>query len=522
MPKGSLIDISRAKPQTSFTTGEHTVNEIDLLWPYRVHRIAVDTDENVPKVTKDCEYIGQIQSSVDGKSWITVSGKWNEASKKSQYGSGPTHVVILDDFIVARFVRILFSREILKPRLRIIGLDRELQSSENLKFSIPNLFENESSQIGIGIVGDSNAVMRYGMKKALSSSNSKLEFDATLGASSIIFAARTLETVDGSKADAVIINANVVEYPLLQEADYDHELGEDAVRHILAHCYQYNSFPVRVIWPQMKYLMIRDSEHQTDLSPNKYFAKQSERLGIPYVDGYRLLDKIARDWGRTHVSLFKYRDEAHLSHMPSQVIGDAIRRLLVEMYRAGEFDVLQPARELARKFMTAKLPQTASPVSLGQIISNHEIRTSLIDQDFLELKLNDSILVPIPEGFEVVGYLINARRCNATLKVSGLVSASKRVNFVGFQDDVKAHPFVCARTLPYPVRPTDGYVRVSCVPFSDTDHSDNICRDIDSDYQLIEGKIHIGDLILRSIEPSETVVAVNAELLDLTDRVELY
>ncbi|MGP5049704.1 hypothetical protein ACTXJC_18860 [Glutamicibacter ardleyensis] len=397
-----------------------------------------------------------------------------------------------------------------------------MQASENSKYTLEDMRLTTRDKLPIGIVGDSNAVMRYGMKRSLNSGDSRLAMDASLGASSILLVAKTLDGVEADSAEVLLINSNVVEYLLLQEPDYNHELGTDAVRHILAHCHVNQMFPIRVIWPQMAYLRIKGEHPNPELAPDRYFSNQSELLGIPYIDGYRLLDKISQAWKRSNLSLFKFRDDAHLSHMPSQVIGRGIRRLLEEMKASGELKQLSTALSTVPVFTMAGLARTAEAVAGLSETARHKVRTSLISQDFLEILQNQSICVPIPDGFEIVGYLIDARRCNATLRISGETSLNQRANFAGFSRETDAHPFVCVRPLPKPIRPANGHVMISCEPFRSTDHGDNIAKKIGSDYQLENGQLHLGDLILRSTNNSQKIIRADIEDLDLTNRVRLF
>lgn len=522
MAKVALVNVARFKPQTSLIQGGERQIELDMQWPYRMHRVVLDSDVVEEHMAIDLSMFHfSMETSVDGKNWLNTDESWIPSSPKSRQGTGPSFVCIMKEAVLSRYVRIRIPVEIANPRLRALSIQSDLQNTENQKYLIKDELKENIRTVSVGIVGDSNTVMRYGMKRSLDTGNAKLEFDAALGASSILFAARTLDELNFGKPDALVINANVVEHLLMQDPTYDHQLGLDAVKYILSICLKHKMFPVRVIWPELKYINVRANDSHSSIAPDTYFGNQSELLGIPFIDGYRLLDRLAEAWTRTHVSLFKYRDEAHLSHMPSQIIGRGIRRLLEDMKQSGELEQLSLSSITSRAFVMAGLTSHSTRTFRRHTVRIHEVNTSLIRQKFVELKLGDSLEVPIPEGFEVVGYLINARRCNATIGISGINSVSKRVNFTGYQDDEQAYPFVCVRTLPEPVRPVNGLVTVRCDPFDVSDYPDNISREVASVQDGQDRQLHIGDLVLRSIDEREPIIRTTLDDLDLTDRVVL-
>ena len=522
MTKISLVDVTRSKPISVSVQSERQAIVIDLLWPYRVHRLVLDTDIDEAVQSSTLKSLPEfIEASTDGKKWAIIKSSWVPASRKSRHGSGPSFASIFVTPVLARYVRVLIASDVANPSVRLLSVSTELQGAENQKFLLKDEPNEELPTVSVGIVGDSNAVMRYGMKKSFATGNSRITFDATLGASSILFSITTLDGIDVEPTDALIINANVVEYPLLKDPNYRHELGADSVRNILSFCQKNSIFPIRVIWPQMKYINIRENDPNPSLAPDRYFAEQSKMLGIPFIDGYRLLDKISQSWNRTHVSLFKYRDEAHLSHMPSQIIGRAIRRLLVELKQSGELKHLEASTIPAPRLTMAHVLDNFVPALRQQDVEIHRVETSLISQDFIQIRMNDAIEIRVPEGFEVVGYLIDARRCNSTLTVSGQTSVSKRANFSGYKEEDDAYPFVCVRTLPKPIIPLNGKVVVRCSPFDISDHPDNICKEVHADQSIVNGRIHLGDLVLRSVENQATPIRTTLEELDLTDRVIL-
>lgn len=513
-----LVDISRGKTVSQKKNFSQSVLSTDLLWPYHIPRIAIDSwildqDDDIAR-RNEAAWSFEISTSLNGQEWTIQEATWVLGSKKSTLGTGPTYVAILKSTPVARFVSIKYEDLGLDIRLRCFCNEEMLLSDEKQKYSMGSVLASQPTDTGVVLVGGSNTVMRYGWSKALAESPTRVEAAAALGASSNIFTVRTLKDHPNPQAEVLLYNANVIEYPLMKFGDYDFELARDATKNVLAYCHHHQLFPINVIWPEQDFIDAADAGDYI-LAADTYFENLSRELSMPFIDGYRVLKVLQAQLGRSRKSLF--RDQAHLNHFPAQLIGRAISKLVGQLKSEDAFARLNTAGQLSRAFKTIDV--SVHGIAEDQLaMRTKSVSNSLITQEFVELEPNRAITISIDDGWEVVGYLINARHCNASIKIEGERTITKRAAFKGFNPDPMASPFVCARALAFPIRPVNGTVSVSLTTPAPDDIPDMLLVGSGThnpDEQLIE----LGQLILRSTDSSEKRVLVRDIDLDLTSRV---
>lgn len=513
-----LVDVSQGKPVANYRNGNRVGLSTDLLWPYHLPRIAVDSwllDEStdVPR-TDEAAWSFEIRTSLDGQKWTVQEVTWVLGSKKSTLGTGPTFVAILKSIPVARYVSVKYDDQHLDVRLRCFSNEELLLSDEKQKYSMGSVLSGQPNDVGVLLVGGSNTVMRYGWAKALAETPTRVEAAAALGASSNIFAVRTLKDHPNPIADVLLYNANVIEYPLMRYGEYDFELARDATKYVLAYCEEKQLFPINVIWPEQDYIDAADIG-DFKFAADTYFSNLSYELSMPFIDGYRVLRVVQQRLGRKRASLF--RDQAHLNHFTAQLIGRGISKLVSQLKSENAFAKRTTAEQLSRAFEVFDLVDHCVAAN-DKETRIKQVSNSLISQQFVELGPNRSLTLEIGEDWEVVGYLINARHCNASIMLEGKTTVVKRAAFKGFNPDPEAAPFVCTRALPFPIRPSNGKIKVSMVAPSSVDIPDMLLAGAgvsDPDEQTIE----IGQLILRSLVHNEKRASVSGFSLDLTSRV---
>ncbi|MGP5616378.1 hypothetical protein [Corynebacterium casei] len=373
--------------------------------------------------------------------------------------------------------------------------------------------ESQPSDVGVVLVGGSNTVMRYGWSRAMMASPTRVSAKAALGASSNIFAIRTLMDHPNPDAEVLIFNANVTEYPLMKLGDYDFELARDAYKHILSYCQDRQLFPINLIWPEQNYLDAKASGDLT-LAADTYFSSLSLELSVPFIDGFRILEWLQGAFNRERSSLFLDRD--HLNNFTAQTIGRAISKTVMELKNEEKLRNAGIAHQLTREFEALELPTQVSTSTGG--LETRTVSNSLITQDFVVLTADSSLTVEVDDEWEVVGYLLNARHCNASIRVWGESGVARRASFRRYNPDEAASPFVCARALPFPVRPKNGKVVLSIVAPTEDDYLDRLFAG-ENKFERHELEIEIGQLFLRGRQSNKLRIAVPGMDLDLTNRV---
>lgn len=519
MNQPTFINISRGKPITHSGIDARVEQKIDLLWPYHLSRLAVDTWMNgqaeTTTETSDFERLITVRTSLDGQHWTDQEPKWVPASDKSTLGSGPTFVAILKRPVFTRFVAVVLRGFNKKIQVRCLSNSASVIKDESQKYSMGSTTERAANDVGVMVVGGSNTVMRYGWSKAISESPTQVRAAAALGASSNIFAVRTLADHPNPDAEVLLYNANVIEYPLMKFGDYDFELARDATKHVLAYCDEHKLFPINIIWPEQNYIDAAEAgDYQ--LAADSYFANLSYELSIPYVDGYQVLKVVQESLRRDRRSLF--RDTAHLNHFTAQIIGRAISKLVGQLKTEGTLNNRTTAQQLTRAFKAIDVSEWEH-TDAHLHYSPKSVSNSLITQSFVQLRAQHPVTLRIPHGWELVGYLLNARNSNASICLEGEGNLSKRASFKAFNSSPNAAPFVCVRALPYPLRPNaNGEIKVSVVTPSATDFPDRLLSgagELNTNQQSIE----IGQFILRKTVGDQKRAMVSGLELDLTPKV---
>src|SRR5699024_6650903 len=152
-----------------------------------------------------------------------------------------------------------------------------------------------------------------------------------------------------------------------------------------------------------------------------------------------------------------FLDTAHLNNFTAQLIGRAISRTVGQLKSQKLFENITTARQLTREFKVVDVATLDTFANDAGYVNRH-VSNSLITQDFIGLRIDQRLEFEIEDDWEVVGYRLNARRCNASLRIEGDITINRRAAFRRYDPSDQSSPFVCARALPYPIRPKDGKV----------------------------------------------------------------
>lgn len=458
-----------------------------------------------------------IETSADGAAYTPVSdAAVTLSSVKGSLGSRRSYILKFGAAAGGRYLRLTYPASGPTFRARIRIPERDARSHENSK-AIDSLLPVKNSadrRYKALVVGDSNSVMRYGWVRGLDQGDIDVIANKSLGASHLTVAIDRLADSTEFRPDVVVLNSVVNEYLPPRSTNYDLEVAEQAVKYVQAWCAEKSAVPVFIIWPHLHH----DNALPDDVHPRDFYATMCEKIGMPYIDAWAIVEELAAGWERTVPSLFL--DAAHLLGQPAQVVGAAISKLI-----SGFLDGLDGTSwgsvvntDAVHDFQSLPIVGNTSAETAGTTL--RAVETSLISKDMLTIHTGQSAEVRVPEGWDVVGYLINARACSGSISLKGKNEVRRRADFGQYQGH-SGFPFVCARSLETPVGPADGIVLVSCVDPSPGDEPDGLAspsidRDLDGNRQ-----IEIAQLILRSRSKALPTLRLTAKELDLTTRLDL-
>lgn len=469
----TYYDVAHGKPIDESTPEEGIAEySIDLLWRYRFPWLILDR-WNPGQVEaglhgdREENPVANLEVSLDGVTYKKVVV--TETLVLSDKGSLGTHRslhLIFDQDVTFRYIRFRVPVNSWVYRIRANISSSQIVPMESSKLiermPLTNRTMMESSPVRASVIGGSNSVMRYGWTKGLQSGGVTLVENASLGSSSNAILGTRLPDLTDKSVDVLILNSTVNEYFPIRDRVYDMDLSRQYVRHIQAWCAQNDVLPVFLIYPQRRVLddIAAGREH---FDQESYCIEMCEDLQIPYINVFHLARELSAGWNRPLPSM--YKDDAHLNHPAAQALGASVGARVWNFWRTNRASLTKKinAKHLTHDF--EKIVVAESVTAKNNVDNAFEVRrmkTSIVDQNMVTITGGHTLSVEVPDGWEVVGYTMNARRCNSSIKISGKNTLVRRADFAGYKGK-DGFPFVCARSLTQPVSPLDGVVKFSCV-----------------------------------------------------------
>lgn len=456
-----------------------------------------------------------IETSTDGRAYSPVGeAKVTLSSVKGSLGSRRSYIMHFLTPVGGRYVRLTYPAAGPTFRARIRISERDARSFENSKVVDAMLSAHVERKYKALVTGDSNSVMQCGWVQGLDQGRIEVIANKSLGASHMTMTVDRLAAAATLRPDVVVVNSVVNEYLPPRVGKYNIEVAEQAIRYVQAWCAEKSAVPVFIIWPHLHH----ETAKPDDLHPRSYYATLCDEIGMPYIDAWTIIEDLAARWNRSLSSLFL--DEAHLLRHPAQVVGAVISKGITEF-----LDGLDGASwgsvtgtGAVHDFLSLSIAENADAHAAGT--TTRIVETSLIRKNMLTLHSGASVDVQVPEGWDVVGYLLNARACNGSVSLVGINEVRRRADFVQYGGH-DGFPFVSVRSLDIPVEPLNGIVKLSCVDPSPADEADGLARpSIDGS---IDGnrQIEIAQLILRSRSKAVQTMRLATEELDLTTLMDL-
>lgn len=518
------VDVAAGKPTEVQLQGDFLSHSIDLLWRYRISWITLDRfTSNAVSIeapgTEIASPVDRVETSIDGNTFQRVETRAIILSDKGSLGTHRSVQLLFPSDVVARFVRIRYVDTHWNLRLRISIRQSLITASEGAKLNEKLPVDNSSSMnarpIRASILGDSNSVMRYGWARGLASSGVKLIENASLGSSSNAILASRLSRLTDTPIDVLLISSIVNDYVPIRDGHYNLELCRQYIRHIQAWCRKTDTVPLFILYPHRRGIDDALKGRQA-LDHEAFTIELCEDVGIPYFNGFAVEREMRSIWNREATSL--YRDEAHLNNAAAQAMGAVIgssawffwQKLQIAPQGSDGY-----VDRLTHDFLTIPVAPPTSAADHAPGTSTRTISTSIVDQEFLTLSAQSRVAVPVPENWEIVGYTINARRSNCSVKIEGENSVTRRADFKGYEGK-DGYPFVCTRSLLNPVVPKGERVWITCERPADWHETDEIAHESTTAQAIDSLECEISELIARERDRKSTYRRFPTSRLDAT------
>lgn len=272
---------------------------------------------------------------------------------------------------------------------------------------------------------------------------------------------------------------------------------------VLAKCHRIGAIPIILILPEG--WSYHDGEAKA-FAGRRVFVDLCEQYGIPYFDGYRFIEIMARETGLPPIRFLS--DTAHVDHRLRRCFGDLFATALVRAAPA-----MRLGERSAQVESLAFVPVTMAtcPGATRSMLSN-----SLLSTPLLQLTPGHPAHFEIARGSVVVGLVFNMSVSNAALRVQGKSSTVKNLN-TSVADPTGPSWIVVWSLLGQVAAGADG-ITVECVQTGDmsmlepNDHG-NVGHRVGVDTPMIE----LAGLIVAqpaSAQPIPTITGCDLDLFN--------
>lgn len=522
------VDVAAGKPLSTSKRGLVIQQDVDLLWRYKFNWIIIDRwglgEADLIDTNEGFELpIASVEYSVDGEIFAAPAiSRTNLVSTKGSSGNLQSLQVHFAQPVHCQFLRIRFEQHGITYRVRASQRDYQLEPAERSKLvcdlPVPNKGMINSNMVRAAVVGDSNSVMRFGWIRGIELAGIDVVQNVSLGSSSNAILATQVENITATNLDVLIVNSTVNDYVPLRDGTYDLKLAKDFVRNIQIWCASNNVVPVFLIYPHRRGLDDVEAGRRT-FDQDAYCIELCEDLDLPYINVSELFESIAKAWGRPLREF--YLDPAHLNHPTAQALGSIVGE---RIWRFMKFEQNQVRKDVSTKSLAqgfhivdldpveifAQL-DTGERIELGE----RRIENSIVSQRMINLKSGTTATVDVPDGYEVVAFTMNARRCNAGIRVSGVNSVSRRADF-GKYGGADGFPFVCVRSFETAVQPKNGQITIECVAPETWFEPDEISNAEIQSIPSQELELEISQLVLRKTYRDAPYMRIKGIDMDLT------
>lgn len=523
-----FINVAAGKPQFTSRCGTTTTQQVDLLWRYKFNWIIIDRWDNSELPSEDTAAeienpLTSIRYSVDGAEFIEAKIAQVElVSAKGSVGNRRSLQIHFREAIHSQHIKIEFAANNWRYQIRASQRDFQLEATEKGKLicglPTPNKAFINANRLRAIVLGGSNSVMRFGWTRGAERAGIDIVQNVSLGSSSNAILATQLENIDTTNVDLILVNSTVNDYRPMRDGVYDLQLAKQFVRFIQVWCAKNNVMPIFLIYPH-RHILDDERAGRVPFDQEGYCIELCEDLDVPYINVFPLLDHLSTKWGRSKESL--YLDPAHLNHPTAQALGSIIGERVWRFMAYGTAGVERnvSTKKLAHNFKIMNLESSRMKVEAidgaSTSVSKRRVETSLVSQNMLTIVGGQRIYLDIPDGYEVVAFTMNARRCNTGIRVSGTNVVSRRADF-GKYGGSDGYPFVCVRSFITAITPENGQISIECVQPEAWFEPDEVTNASIIETPVDEMELELSQIVLRERIRTMPFMRVRNIDLDLT------
>jgi hypothetical protein len=317
-----------------------------------------------------------------------------------------------------------------------------------------------SKKINVCILGTSNSVMKDGYVVGLLKDNAiNIHKNISVGSSQAAIVPYCLSKHSLADCDVVVLDLLVNEQRALWLHDYDISLSSQIFDYFLSVCSSAKVLPIVLLMPELTgyQSQIKNEKFQ---KMRKHYIDLCSQRSIPYYDGYAHTEHLSESLKIPFAKLFK--DLSHMLPIYAQNIGVALAKAIgriCDMAERCECDLM------THDFGYTDLVSSSSSSSSDDRFITR--KTSIAEDSFLKLALNETFDVSLSNKVEVVGIAFNMAQSNGILGFFGEKESYKALSTAYF--DPERALWLVIWSLLKPVLPgKNGKLQLKCLWQVDT------------------------------------------------------
>ena len=435
----------------AFHTGEEASPwwQVDLGSVYPIELIVVHNRR------LDAQYRAQtleVLVSLDGEDWATIH---RNSLPFAAALDGLPLMLMLRGKTEARFIRLQLAETtyLHLSQVQVFVSSADARLNDFVRQAVPTAAPDRVEPVALGILGTSNSIIVDGYTAALQADpDIRLLGNFSLGASHPTVVPYCWTDEVFRACDCVVFDLNVNEQFGIENLSYDPAMTEQLLRSILLRCGELDLVPLILILPET---MSYNPAAGRPFASRRNWLDLCRRYGVPFLDGYRMLDEIAASTGADPRSLFK--DQFHVDVRMSSFIATCLS--------AAATTLLPGLRRELRTANVSRWSYIPGSAALAHANGTVERQSSIVTETFIVLRPGQPVDIPLPPGTVIIGLVFNLRGSNAALRISGLTITTKNLCTPVFNAEQSLWVISCA--LLSPVTAGEQGIRLECVLHDD-------------------------------------------------------
>jgi hypothetical protein len=351
--------------------------------------------------------------------------------------------------------------------------------------------------------------MKYGYVARLSKDNTiNIHKNISAGASHAAIVPYCLSKHSLEGCDVVLLDIAVNEQMAVWRHEYDISLSLQIFDYFLSVCLSAKVLPVVLLMPEVAGYksQIKDEKFQ---KMRKHYIDLCVQLSIPYYDGFVHAEYLSESLKIPFAELFP--DRFHILPVYAQNIGVALAKAIGRAYKGAE--------RCERDTLTYDFGYTDLVNSSSSFDDRFITRkTSITENSFLKLSLNETFDVALSAGVEVIGIAFNVAQSNGILGFFGKTESYKVLSSSFFNPGRSLWLVIWSLLKPI-VPDKNGKLQLKCLSqvdnTADIELHDHVKYNVEK-YTDEPIKIEIAGLVTRRTEPHNkklmTVKGINLDL----------